>query len=170
MAFHTSHHLSSKYPLPLLPGQTGHHLHIVRYLCFLYGWWTVGLNFSGTDWRNYKSVGRVDSVADMSYKIGLGGEYTPEANAVRKYFRRVTYRLGAYYGTDYVLVRNTPLNYYAVTFGLGLPFKRYTDKVNAGFEIGSLGTTSNGLLKESFFKCTVGITLNDKWFIKRRYD
>jgi hypothetical protein len=132
--------------------------------------WVVGVDFSGANWSNYQSVGRVDSVTDMSYKLGVGGEYTPDAASVRKYFRRVSYRLGFYYGQDYIMLRNTPLNYYAVTFGVGLPFKRYTDKVNAAFEIGNRGTENAGLIKEAFFKCTVGITLNDKWFIKRRYD
>lgn len=132
--------------------------------------WMVGIDFAAKDWSNYKSFARIDSVADMSYKIGLGGEITPDANSLRRYFSRVSYRLGFYYGQDYIYLRNTPLNYYAVTFGFALPFKRYNDRVNTSFEIGQRGTEVNGLLKESFFKCTVGITLNDKWFIKRRYD
>lgn len=132
--------------------------------------WMVGLDLKAMDWSNYKGHGRVDSVADMSYKLGLGGEFTPDPSSLRRYFSRVTYRLGFYYGQDYVYLRNTPLNYYAVTFGFALPFKRYTDKINTAFEIGQRGTETNGLLKENFFKCTVGISLNDKWFIKRKYD
>ncbi len=132
--------------------------------------WMLGVDFSAANWNNYQALGRVDSAGDMSYKIAAGGEYTPDATALRKYFSRVTYRLGFYYGQDYVYVRNTPINYYAVTFGFGLPFKRYTDRVNAAFEIGSRGTESNGLFRESFVKTTIGITLNDKWFIKRKYD
>lgn len=132
--------------------------------------WMVGVDFSGINWSNYQGLGRVDSVADMSYKIGAGGEFTPDATSIRRYFNRVSYRLGFYYGQDYVYVRNTPINYYAVTFGFGLPFKRYTDRLNTSFEIGQRGTETNGLFKESFFKVTVGITLNDKWFIKRKYD
>lgn len=132
--------------------------------------WMIGVDFSGINWSNYQGLGRVDSVADMSYKLGVGGEYTPDASSLRKYFNRVSYRLGFYYGKDYVYVRNTPINYYAVTFGFALPFKRFTDRINTAFEIGQRGTETNGLFRETFFKCSVGISLNDKWFIKRRYD
>lgn len=132
--------------------------------------WMVGFDFSGMNWSNYSGFGRTDSVTDMSYRMALGGEYTPDASSLRKYFNRVTYRLGFYYGQDYVYLRNTPMNYYAVTFGFSLPFKRSFDRINTAFEIGQRGSETNGLLKESFFRCTVGISLNDKWFIKRRYD
>lgn len=132
--------------------------------------WMVGIDFSGMNWSNYSGLGRTDSVGDMSYRLGIGGEFTPDADALRKYFNRVTYRLGFYYGKDYVYVRNTPVNYYAVTFGFGLPFRRFNDRVNTAFEIGQRGSETNGLFKESFFRFTAGISLNDKWFIKRRYD
>lgn len=132
--------------------------------------WLVGIDFSAADWSQYQSVSRVDSVTDMSYRIGVGGQYTPDAGSIRKYLSRVSYRLGFYYGQDYVDIRNTPINYYALTFGAGLPFKKTTDRINAAVEIGQRGTETNGLFKESFVKFTVGITLNDRWFIKRRYD
>lgn len=132
--------------------------------------WMVGIDLSGMNWSNYSGFGRTDSVADMSYRLALGGEYTPDVSSIRKYFNRVSYRFGFYYGQDYVYLRNTPLNYYAVTFGFGLPFKRFTDRINTAFEIGQRGTEANGLFKESFFRFSVGITLNDRWFIKRRYD
>lgn len=132
--------------------------------------WMVGVDFSAINWDNYQGLGRVDSVGDMSYKIGAGGEFTPNPGSIRKYFSKVTYRLGVYYGQDYVYLRNTPINYYAVTFGFGLPFKRFSDRVNTAFEIGQRGSETNGLFKESFVKCTIGITLNDKWFVKRKYD
>lgn len=132
--------------------------------------WVAGIDFSAMNWTGYKSTDRIDSVADMSYRIGFGTQYTPDATSLRNYFSRVAYRIGAYYGTDYVLLRNTPLPYYALTLGAGLPFKRTTDRVNMSLEIGRRGTDVKGLFKESFLKFNVGVSLNDRWFIKRRYD
>ena len=132
--------------------------------------WTVGLDFKGANWSQYQSFARTDSVADLSYTMAVGGEFTPDPTSIRKYFSRVTYRLGFYYGQDYVYVRNTPINYYAVTFGAAIPFKKFSDRINTAFEIGRRGTETNGLFTESFFKCTVGISLNSQWFIKRQYD
>lgn len=132
--------------------------------------WMVGIDYSAMNWNDYKGFGRTDSVADMSYRLGIGGEFTPDAGSIRKYFSRVTYRLGAYYGQDYVYLRNTPMNYYAVTFGFGLPLRRFSDRINTSFEIGKRGSETNGLFSETFFKCTFGISLNDRWFIKSKYD
>ena len=132
--------------------------------------WTVGVDFSTTDWKQYRSFGAVDSVADRAYRIAVGGEFTPNATDIYKYLNRVTYRLGFYYGKDYVQLRNTDMNYYAVSLGASLPFKRSMDRVHLGMELGKRGTESNGLIRENFFKFTVGMSLNDKWFVKRKYD
>ncbi|MEZ5016616.1 MAG: hypothetical protein R2800_06145 [Flavipsychrobacter sp.] len=132
--------------------------------------WTLGLDFTGTQSSQFRNYGNVDSVAGYSYRIALGGEFTPDPSATRQYLQRVTYRLGAYYGTDNVYLNNTQFDYYAVTFGASLPFKRSNDRLHTAFEIGKRGTESNGLFRENFFKFSLGITLNDKWFIKRRYD
>lgn len=132
--------------------------------------WLAGIDFSAMSWSGYNSTDRIDSIADMSYRIGVGAQYTPDATSIRQYFSRVSYRIGAYYGTDYVYLRNTTLPYYALTVGAGIPFKRSTDRINTSLEIGRRGTDANGLFKESFLKFNVGVTLNDRWFIKRRYD
>ena len=42
--------------------------------------------------------------------------------------------------------------------------------VNIGLEIGQRGTTTNGLIKEQFFKATIGFTINDRWFAKPKVD
>jgi hypothetical protein len=132
--------------------------------------WMVGADLTATQWSQFRKFGAADSVTDQTFRLAVGGEYTPDPADTRSYFQRVTYRLGFYYGTDPVRLRETALNYYAVTGGISLPFKRATDRVHLSFETGSRGTTANGLLKENFFRFGVGITLNDRWFIKRRYD
>lgn len=132
--------------------------------------WMVGADFAATQWSQFRNFGVIDSVRDNTMKLSVGGEYTPNPGALHKYFQRVTYRLGVYYGTDYISLRNTDMNYYAVTGGLSLPFRRSTDRIHMAMEVGQRGTTSNGLLKENFVRFSLGISLNDKWFIKRRYE
>lgn len=131
--------------------------------------WSAGLDYTATQWSQYTNYGIPDSLQN-SMRIGIGGEYTPDPLSVYKYFQRVTYRLGFYYGTDEVKLRNTNLNYYAVTVGASLPFKRSQDRINAAMEIGSRGTTANGLVRENFVKFSLGISLNDRWFVKRKYE
>jgi len=33
-----------------------------------------------------------------------------------------------------------------------------------------MGTKANGLLQETYVRLTLGLSLNDKWFVKRKYD
>ena len=67
-------------------------------------------------------------------------------------------------------IKNIQLEQYGTTFGLGLPLKRLKSVLHLSVEWGERGTTQNGLLKESYWKTRFGITLNDLWFVKRKYD
>jgi long-subunit fatty acid transport protein len=132
--------------------------------------WMVGIDFSGASWSDFRNFGARDSVADNAYKISVGGEYTPNMASITRYFDRVTYRVGFSYGQDHVYLRGTNINYYSGTVGMSLPFRRATDRIHMAFEMGSRGTTANGLLRETFTRFSLGISLNDRWFVKRRYD
>lgn len=132
--------------------------------------WSLMADYTHTDWSTYRNYGAKDSLADRTSRFNIGAEYTPNPASVYKYLSKVTYRLGFYYGTDYVKLHNTSIDYYAVTAGASLPFRRSTDRVHLAMEYGQRGTVSNNLIKENFFRFTLGISLNDKWFIKRRYD
>ncbi|MBL7684172.1 MAG: hypothetical protein JNK00_12500 [Flavipsychrobacter sp.] len=137
----------------------------------LYGMnWLAGVDFKSSNWSQFRNYGTTDSLAASAYRIAVGGEYTPDPNATRKYFQRVTYRLGGYYGTDAVMLRGLQLDYYAVTAGFTFPFKKNVSRIHTSFEFGSRGTKANGLLRENFVRFGLGISLNDKWFIKRKYD
>ncbi len=132
--------------------------------------WLAAVDFSTTQWGDFRSYGNADSLNASTYKVSVGGEYTPNAAALRNYFQRVTYRLGFYYGLDPVRLNNTDINVYAVTAGVSLPFKRTTDRIHMALETGSRGTRANGLIRENFVRFSVGMSLNDKWFVKRKYD
>ncbi len=141
--------------------------------------WSLGLDFAGTQWSGYKST--PDSILNAgvgtsSYKISLGGEYTPDANNIRNYFSRVTYRFGLYYGTDYLALRTLPgqslttLPVYGVTAGGSFPFRRSLSRLHVAIDVGRLGTTTNNLIQQTYARFTIGVSLNDKWFIPRKYD
>lgn len=135
--------------------------------------WRAVVDFSGTQWSQYRSFGNLDSVQASTYRIGIGGELTPDAKSIRKYFPRVTYRLGFYYGSDYIRIRNTDMNFYAFTLGASLPFRKSPDRIHTALEIGKRGTQENGLIQENFLKFSLGISLNalaDRWFVKRKYE
>ena len=65
---------------------------------------------------------------------------------------------------------------YGMTFGMGIPVRRSNvpgvvrvNTINTGLVIGRRGTTNNGLIQETYLNFYLGLTLNDKWFIKYKY-
>ena len=42
--------------------------------------------------------------------------------------------------------------------------------LNVGFELGTRGINSGSLIKENFWALRIGLSLNDLWFIKRKYN
>jgi hypothetical protein len=135
--------------------------------------WGLGLDYTATQWSNFSST--VDSnitlnIAKSAYRISLGGELTPDANSIRGYFSRVTYRAGFYYGKEYFTFQGNQLPVYGVTVGASLPFRRSFSHLHTSLEVGRVGLTTNNLIQETYVRFTLGLSFNDLWFIKRKYD
>ena len=135
--------------------------------------WKIGIDYTATQWSGFQSTpdaSLLTGVGKGSYKISVGGSYIPDAGSIRSYLSRVTYRFGLYYGTDYLNLNNTALPVYGVTVGGSLPFRRSTSALHLALDIGRLGTSVNNLIQETYVRFTLGISLNDRWFIPRKYD
>ena len=111
--------------------------------------------------------------------MSMGIQYVPNKNAGKgeSYFKKIFYRAGFRYTDTYLDLRNTALKDYTITFGAGFPLRKikvgetYSQSiVNVGIELGQRGTTDNQLIRERYMRVVVGFTLNDRWFIKRKYD
>lgn len=127
----------------------------------------------------YENIGKADytntsfSMNNVTFKESnvyrVGGYYIPNYRDLTKYFNRVTYRAGVRYQESGMTLNNQDIDEFGISFGLGLPAGRYLTNFNLGLEYGSRGTTSAGLIKEEFFNVFLGFSLNDKWFIKRKF-
>lgn len=134
--------------------------------------WLFAFDVKSTNWGNINT-----NESTVNYKnnisISSGFELTPKIDAFNNYFKRIKYRVGFRYSTAYLSINNQDISEYGITFGLGLPMKR-TDtsipSINLGVEYGNRGVASNGLIKETFINLNFGLTINDRWFIKRKYD
>ena len=135
--------------------------------------WDIGIDYTATQWGGYNSspdTTRNNFIASSAYKISIGGELTPDANNIHNYYSRITYRMGFYYGTDYLTFQNTQLPVYGLTLGASLPFRRSVSHLHTSLDIGRIGTTTNGLIQETYVRFSLGVSFNDLWFIKRKYD
>ncbi len=135
--------------------------------------WDVGIDLVYSDWSKFSYLNDRSGIADNAYRISIGGELTPDPMATKKYFSVVQYRIGAYYGKDYLRINNTDIMYMGGTIGASFPFRKNNTqfgRLNTSLDIGKRGTTQNGLASEVFVRFNIGLSLNDFWFIKRRYD
>jgi hypothetical protein len=135
--------------------------------------WLVGADFSTTNWEKYSFFGVKDQLRN-SWMLRVGGQLSPNLVTAKNYWGRVAYRLGFNYGVDYIKVNNQDLNLFMATAGLGLPvrtnrFSNQHTQVNLGIEYGTRGNNKNAL-KENLFRVSLGFTLGDLWFVKRKYE
>jgi hypothetical protein len=132
--------------------------------------WSVAADYTITNWSQFRNYDKPDSLRDKTFRLNVGAEFTPDPTNLYNYVSRISYRIGFYYGTDYVQLRNQDMHYYALTLGTSLPFKRTSDRIHMAVELGRRGTENSGLVLENFYRFHFGLSLNDKWFIKKRYD
>ena len=114
-------------------------------------------------------------------RVAAGGEIIPKFDSF-KYYNRISYRLGGYYKQTYLNGFGTvPVSDIGITFGFGLPSSRKgnslfnqgraTSKVNLGFALGRRASLSAGHpVEELYARVNLGISLNDRWFIRRVVD
>ena len=100
----------------------------------------------------------------------MGFEVTPDYRAITKFWQSTRYRGGFRYSTGNIIIGDTKLPEWAASFGLGLPIRKVNSRINIGLEVGQRGTLKNNLIRETFVTATFGFTLNDRWFIKPKYD
>ncbi len=110
-----------------------------------------------------------DNVAyEDANTLRAGGYFIPDYASFTSYLKRITYRAGARTSKTGLIVNDTSIHDFGITFGLGLPVGGGFSNMNIGFEYGKRGTTVANLVEETYFKVSVGLSLNDKWFQKRK--
>ncbi|TWF44953.1 hypothetical protein FHW36_101879 [Chitinophaga polysaccharea] len=139
-----------------------------------YDKWSVGVDYTSNQWQNFKSFEVKDSALQNAWKLAIGGQFVPNATALSGYWNRVAYRLGAYYGQDYLKLAGQNMPMMGFTVGAGLPVRRmpYSNQysmLNLAFEVAHRGNNQT-VLKENTYRISLGFTLSDKWFIKRKYE
>lgn len=132
--------------------------------------WFVGGEYSFQQFSDFSN--RFLDPENVSYKnnntYALGGYFVPDHTALSGYVNRITYRAGLRYDVSGLVVNNEEINGFGMTFGFGLPLGNSFSNLNLGFEFGQRGTTRANLIEESYFKVNLGLSLNDRWFVKRK--
>lgn len=138
-------------------------------ISFLYGpKWVASFDYKRCDWKDATiNISSQKLGTNNSYRLGL--EFSPITNP-GNFRQSAKYRLGYRYDSGYLKLYNNQIDEQALTFGVGLPFRKGRNFANFSFELGSRGTLKANLVQEKFVKLTCSFNLWDNWFIKRQYD
>lgn len=130
--------------------------------------WLVGADFNWAGWKDFEMNGVNDSLQN-SWNVAIGGSFKPESTSISKYYKKITYRAGFHFDQTYYNVYGQSINKYGVTLGVGLPVPRSLTSFNVAVEFGSMGTTKNNLVKETYFNISISMSIYDRWFMKKKY-
>lgn len=99
-----------------------------------------------------------------------GFEFLPAGtNLLDSYLKRVAYRLGFYYDQSYITpLAGSDINSMALTGGLSLPALLAGTRLDVNFEVGTRGTTDQGLVRDRFFGVSATLNVGERWFVKRK--
>ena len=133
--------------------------------------WFVGGQYSRRNSADY--VNNFISLDNITYangsRLSFGGFYLPDYSSITSYWKRIVYRAGVRFEDTGVLFNNQPLKETGISFGVSLPMAGFSN-ANIGLEFGKRGSQDNGLIQESYWNLIVGLSLNDIWFIKRKFN
>jgi hypothetical protein len=131
--------------------------------------WMIGLDVSyinGSAFRDFEGNAGLEN----GYSVALGGEYIPNISSVSEYFNRVAYKAGLSYTLTPYFVGNTQIEDVSLSLGMALPVSRSVSDLNLALALGQRGTLQGGLIRERYLRLNLGITINDRWFQRRRID
>ena len=107
---------------------------------------------------------------ENSVRYSLGGFFIPNYNSYSSYYKRIVYRGGVRYENTGLVIQDKSITDFAANIGLGMPLGGTFTNINIGLEIGRRGTKYYNLVEENYINLSVGLSLSDKWFVKRKFD
>ena len=132
--------------------------------------WFIGVQYENKLSSGFKNI--FLDIKNVTYRdansISFGGYFIPDSSSLVSYWKRVKYRFGIKNDKKSIIVNNLPVNHFILNLGLGLPLSGLS-KANFGLEFGKIGNDKN-TIEESYFAMRLGLSLNDVWFIKRKYN
>ena len=133
--------------------------------------WHLFADYKNRKWSNYKYFDESMGLND-SYRLSLGGQFSPRtANQTKP----IHFYFGGYLGEENLFVENEEVSSFGMSFGIGIPFRELPGKpgnssiLNIGLTLGKRGSLGAGLIEEQFLKIDLGILMNSRWFIKRKF-
>lgn len=132
--------------------------------------WIIGVDFDYQPWSQFRDV-RGNSHKNLvdQWRVSLGSQYTPSWNAER-FLQRIGYSAGVHFENMPIFANNQQLTDFGINFGVSLPVSRTGSTLNMAMQLGNRGTVDAELIRENYVKLNLGVSFNQLWFIRSKYD
>lgn len=100
-------------------------------------------------------------------KVVVGGEWIPNPVS-RDFFKRVHYRMGISYATPYYYINGADgPKEFSISAGFGLPIANsYNNRSILNISGQWVHSSATGMITENTFRINIGLTFNERWFMK----
>lgn len=139
--------------------------------------WRTEFNYTRSNWTKsgmdvakgfaVKGSSVFDTRISQAFRAGF--EIVPNRNDVRYYYKRCTYRIGAYYGNSGFAVDGNQVKDLGLTLGASLPVFQYYNAVTFAVALGQRSSGIGDLVRERYVNFTLGFNFHDTWFRKFTY-
>lgn len=137
--------------------------------------YALGADVSWQDWSVTKDV-NFQEFLDRQFRVSIGGEITPNiVDATASYLNKITYRAGIRYDQTPFAPEGDAFIERSATIGFSLPNPRPANRyqgysrLNLALSYGQRSADGQAL-SETFYRIQIGLTVQQPWFFRRRYD
>tara|TARA_B100000900_G_scaffold311142_1_gene269889 strand:- start:4642 stop:5946 length:1305 start_codon:yes stop_codon:yes gene_type:complete len=134
--------------------------------------WFLGVDYTLLEASKFSNrfVDIDNIIFEDAMSLSIGGFFIPKYDSFGNYWKRIVYRMGMRLEQTGLVINNESIEEFGISFGVGVPVGRFFSNANLAFEWGQRGTTASNLVKETFFNINISLSLNDRWFEKRKFN
>ncbi len=104
-----------------------------------------------------------------SYTISGGIQFSP-GQPDDPFYKRMRYRVGGFYGRDYLDLTTVNLMQKGFSLGLTVPLGRSLNAITIAYDHQKRGTLSNGMVRETFSNFKIALNIREIWFMKSKFE
>ena len=144
--------------------------------------WIVGLDYTYQGWSKMNAVDYISEKTGKNmgddtdgfndrHKINVGAQYCKNANG-RSFKDRIRFRFGAGYTTSYLLINDQKgPREISLSAGVGLPIINvYNTRSMLNVSFQWVNTNATGMIRDNTFRINLGLTFNERWFAKWKFE
>ncbi len=128
------------------------------------------VEYKVSEWGDIENTKFKESVSFRdTYTVSGGLQYSP-GKPEDPFYKRMRYRVGGFYGLDYLDLHSVNLLQKGFSLGLTVPLGRSRNAITISYEHQKRGTLANGMIKEKFNNFKLALNIRETWFLRSKFD